>query len=329
MRLYHPWVKFPVERQIIHAEKRDQTEKPNRQCVFVLEDLPFPIFKRSQEISVLFILEPFEIKKEYNNKFLSQFDVVISWRQDINHPQLYKSWVPFPLFYRCHFENGKIFKSDSLQKIAAKKKIKKNKKISFLVSNKTITRAHKIRLDLAAYLEKQMPLIEQFGKNKFLKNKQSALDRYKYTIVIENQNNPDGFTEKIQDAFLAECLPFYWGCSNLEKYFPKKSFVRIPIRNKQKALSLIKTAIQKNLWKKYQKHIFAAKQNVLYKYNIYPACQKWEKKILKQATTKKISTAREKIIFPELYFTNNFFSYLLQFFKNYVFWIVRPKKLSY
>lgn len=325
MRLFHPWIGFPVQRQRIDHQKTFSEIRKNKNFVFILDNLPFPIIKKNNEVSVLFIMEPCNIKKHYNPEFLKQFDVLISFRKDLKHKRKIESWVPYPLFYKIEFLKGKILKAESFLQISKTKKILKSKTCSFLTSNKSLCKNHIERLGLARFLHNKCPMIDQFGEKQFISDKKTALDSYEYTVVVENQNHQDGFTEKIQDAFLAECMPFYWGCSNLEKYFSKQSFVRIPLKNKKLALKIIQRTIKKNLRKKNLKHILKAKKLVLTRYNIYPACQAWEKQLsaIIKIKKQKIKNAT-KIIWPEVASQKKVFEYG-RWIKNYVFW----KKCEY
>ena len=56
---------------------------------------------------------------------------------------------------------------------------------------------------------------------------------------MENAVIPDYWTEKIADCFLAWTLPIYYGCPNLEDYFPEKSFIRIDIEKPEEAIDSI------------------------------------------------------------------------------------------
>ncbi len=52
-----------------------------------------------------------------------------------------------------------------------------------------------------------------------------TLARYKFSLVLENCEFPGYVTDKIFDAFLAGCVPIYWGAPDIEKYVPRGTFV--------------------------------------------------------------------------------------------------------
>ena len=74
---------------------------------------------------------------------------------------------------------------------------------------------------------------------KSIEDKWAGLAPYKYSLAIENAVTPDYWSEKIADCFLTWTLPIYYGCLNLEDYFPKQSFIRIPFKPKHKASNVV------------------------------------------------------------------------------------------
>jgi hypothetical protein len=53
--------------------------------------------------------------------------------------------------------------------------------------------------------------------------------RYRYALILENAQEQSWVTEKIVDAMLSWCYPFYWGCPNISDFLPKDSFYQIDI----------------------------------------------------------------------------------------------------
>jgi len=50
---------------------------------------------------------------------------------------------------------------------------------------------------------------------------------YRYTLALDNYKGRNYFSEKLGDAYLSWCMPIYWGCINLDEYFPEDSYVWI------------------------------------------------------------------------------------------------------
>lgn len=57
-------------------------------------------------------------------------------------------------------------------------------------------------------------------------SKDAILRQYKFCICFENIKNMPGYiSEKIRDAFLAGCIPIYWGASNIQHIIPENCFI--------------------------------------------------------------------------------------------------------
>jgi len=101
------------------------------------------------------------------------------------------------------------------------------------------------------------------GNCKFL-----GLYPYQWSVVLENSQQPNYWTEKIADAYLSWCMPIYWGCPNIEEYFETDSYCAIdihdtnPRRTVQKILESPLTERQINALKK-------ARTDILDTYNIW------------------------------------------------------------
>lgn len=57
--------------------------------------------------------------------------------------------------------------------------------------------------------------------------KYTAYRDYHYSLVFENSSHLNYFSEKINDSFLEWTMPVYWGCKNIEDYFPKEALIKI------------------------------------------------------------------------------------------------------
>lgn len=147
----------------------------------------------------------------------------------------------------------------------------KTKSLSSIISNKAFFAGHKKRLKfMDALREDRMLSIDMFGKGiQFIEDKWDGLAPYKYSLAIENSRSEDYWTEKLADCFLAFTMPIYYGCENLEAYFPKDAFIRIDINKPDEALQIIKTAIAEGAWEKNFDAIAEARDLVLNRYNFF------------------------------------------------------------
>src|ERR1700733_1083281 len=105
-------------------------------------------------------------------------------------------------------------------------------------------------------------------------NKDDGILPYKYTIACENNMINGYFTEKIVDAILGECLCFYWGCPNLEKFLDSRSFIRIDLDDHRKSLNIITDAIRNNEWEKRIHIIRIQKLKILNEIQLIPMIEK-------------------------------------------------------
>lgn len=131
---------------------------------------------------------------------------------------------------------------------------------------------HDARYRLIEELARQIPGFDWYGlgiRPLDRGRKFDALDSYRYHIAVENHIAPDYWTEKIADAWLCECLPFYAGDPNLESIMPAESFVRIPIDDPAEAVRIVRAAIADGAYEKRREAVLEAKRLVLEKYNFW------------------------------------------------------------
>lgn len=113
----------------------------------------------------------------------------------------------------------------------------KNKLISMMVSHKTSTFGHRYRhklveqllllqLPIDIYGSGYIKLEQKFGKNPRIKgafnDSKVMYENYMFTISIENTEYDHYFSEKVIDPFMFKTVPIYWGCKNIENYFPNQ-----------------------------------------------------------------------------------------------------------
>ncbi|MES2329013.1 MAG: glycosyltransferase family 10 [Bacteroidota bacterium] len=143
----------------------------------------------------------------------------------------------------------------------------KTRAISCIASASKQLRGHRLRISFVEMLRKQKPQIDFFGKgSNYLPDKLDGLLPYRYSIAVENTSAPYYFTEKINDCFLAFTVPLYYGCKNIGKYFPERSFIKIDITEPEKALRIIEDALENNDWQDRLAALQEARELVLNKY---------------------------------------------------------------
>lgn len=151
----------------------------------------------------------------------------------------------------------------------------KQKPISWITSNLTSFPGHKVRMDFLAYLKSRSFSIELYGKGiNYIEDKWDGLAPYRYSLAIENSSSPDYWTEKIADCFLSWTVPIYYGCTNLDDYFPAESFIRIDINQPEAAIETITAALASDNWEARLPALTEARSRVLDRYQFFPQMQK-------------------------------------------------------
>lgn len=176
-------------------------------------------FSDTTPYKVFWQIEPDEIIPGNEAKILKNwefYDLVLTWNTTI------LSQVPNARFFPC--PGIWTRESDTSQKKFA---------ASFLTSSKTGTYGHQYRQDIFARLPESVPChahgqvtpslpITKYKSPPKLLDKRSMLVPFQYSIIMENCQRPNYFTEKILDAFATKTIPIYWGCPNIDTFFNPK-----------------------------------------------------------------------------------------------------------
>ena len=191
--------------------------------------------------------------------------------------------------------------------------------ISCIFSLKSSFIGHKTRLQLIHKLKNILPidLISTFdyyfrqnpeidfrkfeserfklGFTKVVKNKWDALSSYRFSLIIENFSGPDYWSEKLSDCLLSWTIPIYYGCTNLDKYFPQGSYIYLDSGNNYSAEN-IKKLLSEDYWQKNLPALKKARNLILNKYQFFPYfsqfINEWENKY------KNIKRNKNEIIIP-------------------------------
>jgi len=168
----------------------------------------------------------------------------------------------------------------------------KTKTLSWITTTKNVLPGHKKRMHFLYSVMNRISELDLLGGNirhilndelkdkieskqralgfKTIEDKWAGLAPYKYSLAIESHSGPDYWTEKIADCFLARTFPLYHGCTNLEDYFPKESFIRIDIENPDETIQFIEGIIKEDIWYERLAALEEARKLVLNKYQFFP-----------------------------------------------------------
>lgn len=215
-----------------------------------------------KENTVFITGEPESIRG-YEQEFLDQFAAIITSQSSIKHPHVIRSQQGLPWFMNYH--------SNCYDEMKQVKSFQKEKEISVIASIKSLREGQRKRLELIDSLKKHFKgRLDVFGGGiRAVHDKWDGITPYKYHLAIESGSFDDYWSEKLADAYLGGAYPFYYGCTNLEKYFSADSFTRIDINDHQKSIEIIENAIANNYYEKRVGKIFEARNLVLDKYNLF------------------------------------------------------------
>lgn len=147
----------------------------------------------------------------------------------------------------------------------------KNRELSAVVGGARDLPGHRRRFGFIQALKQSGIPLDLFGKEvNPIDDKADALEPYRYSLAIENNSNPDMWTEKLADCFLSWTVPFYFGCTNLAAYFPPQSYIPIDINDPEGSLELIRRHLGARDWETRVGALREARALVLDNYQLFP-----------------------------------------------------------
>ena len=149
--------------------------------------------------------------EQYLLSGINKFDLILTY-----YPSILKSKKKAKLFY---FGDSWIKEKSET--------IDKNKKVSFVTSNKNFTPGHSIRMNVVNSLNEGLNKFDLYGRGfNPIDKKEEGLNDYKFSIVIENEFMKNWFTEKIVDCFRTKTIPIYKGCPNIKDFYNEKGIIK-------------------------------------------------------------------------------------------------------
>lgn len=145
----------------------------------------------------------------------------------------------------------------------------KTRQLSWITSNACWSRGHRDRLRFLASVKGRLEL-DLFGRGfSYLEDKWTGLAPYRYSLAIESFSTADYWSEKLADCFLSWTMPIYYGCTNLDQYFPRESFIQIDVHEAD-AVEKINEAIHSKAYERNLEAIAEARRRVLDRYQLLP-----------------------------------------------------------
>lgn len=180
----------------------------------------------------------------------------------------------------------------------------KEDKIVWITSDQKASKGHRERMIFLDKL-KQLLFVDLYGRGiKPINDKWDVLHTAKYAIAYENFRNDYYWTEKIMDCYLSYTMPIYYGCSKIDDFFPKNSYIQLDPKDKHIDLFL-KEIVQSNSWEENIEAIVEARNRVLNQYQLFPFLHHHISQL--EANKKEGAIAAKKNIFikgKDAYFDN-------------------------
>jgi hypothetical protein len=147
----------------------------------------------------------------------------------------------------------------------------KDKMLSAIIGGARDLPGHRQRFRFVQKLKQSDIPLDLYGKEvNPIDDKADALEPYYFSLAIENNSNPDMWTEKLADCFLSWTVPFYFGCTNLDAYFPPQSYVQIDINDPRRSMEAIREHLNPESWESRMDAVREARELVLEKYQLFP-----------------------------------------------------------
>lgn len=246
---------------------------------------------------ILIVQEPAYYKNRYYVEKSWEYDKVISHfnpKNNIRIPAMLPWMVDRDYTYLKSFDINSIERSEN---------------VVWITSTGNQNPGHQPRLDFLGKLQSLKEGFSLFGRGiNPINDKFDELVKTKYSIAIENYSNSDYFTEKVIDSFLSGSFPFYYGCTNLEDYFPKNSFQYIDIHDHERSLALIEETIKNKSWEKNVKYINEARRLILDEYQFFPAINKLlDDEQIKLGSKRRFSFSKKMTIKEKIFMKLNIY----------------------
>ena len=228
-------------------------------------------FNIAPENVILTTSEPYSVL-EYPRDYCKQFGMVCSCQEQLKHKNV--KFTPAIIFWFAGVGFDAKGCPSSLKDydcLKAAPTPQKTKLLSVVSSTKAFTKGHVDRIRFVERLKEYYgDKIDIFGRGyKDFEDKCDVVDPYKYHIVIENTRAKYYWTEKLADSFICESFPIYYGCTNVDEYFPESAYSTIDIHDFEGSVKKIDELLANNAYEKAKPLLKECKDKVLDEYNLF------------------------------------------------------------
>lgn len=168
------------------------------------------------ELSIAWLLEPPSLSDTHYRKMFETFDLfnhfdyILTFLQEC--VELHEKVLYYPL--------GGTWIDKAWQGMLEKYK---TRDFSLITTQKQRAEGHKLRHEVVDKFEGRFDIgVYGRGSDREMVSKKSALDVFRFSIVIESCRIEDYFSEKLVDCLSMGTIPIYWGCPNISEYFEEQ-----------------------------------------------------------------------------------------------------------
>ena len=238
----------------------------------------------ARQNTILLSTEPRSVLT-YPKDYMRQFGLVATCQPQVKHPHtvLLPPVLPWFVGYEAprqraaaggkdvtNGQKGYTFSQD-YDSLALSGLPEKTKLLAVITSDKAFTRGHVDRIRFVRRLKEHFgERLDVFGEGiRPFGDKWDVTAPYRYQIVIENSREPYYWTEKLGDCYLCGTFPFYYGCTNVDDYFPQGACEPIDIQRPEEAIRVIEREVEADRWTAARDVLTECKRRVLDEYNMF------------------------------------------------------------
>lgn len=218
----------------------------------------FALFTESETV----IPESYEVFNR-NKSLNADFDYIFTFSEKLLNSLPNAKFVPFctaPWFGTEKY--GGELRDDAF--------LLKTKNVSIMASKQNISDYHKFRIAVAKKC-KQLNLADTYGSfdnGEYLDKIDHVFTPYRYSIIIENDEKPYYFTEKITSCFASMTIPIYLGATKIDSFFNSDGIIKITLSDLDNLETILASCSEQD----YNSRLSAIKDNykrVLKYYNTF------------------------------------------------------------
>ncbi len=218
----------------------------------VVQDAPPPglVTAVPRHRRIVILAEPKSIRR-YDEDFVRQFGIALApTLPDHFDGVTFKSHSAVPWFYGVDLDRrasaANIMDFDSLAQ--GRGQTENRGLLSAVCSTKTLNRNQIRRLRFLTMLQGELgDQLAVFGRGfKRIGDKAEGLDGFRYHLVLENNLDPHGWTEKLADPLLAGVYPIVAGGPGLDAYFHPGGFTAIDTRRPKQAVKQVLEVLERD-----------------------------------------------------------------------------------